>query len=340
VYDLTKNAGFAELLGLQEAYAAAHELYRRSSGQAEDEAIQLRRDTQAALSKHPLNESVSTFFGNTSTDESKAVDEGLQLGAMLGRKLQMRNETRDLTVSRLNSGKLDAKRISHAGYGIENVFKQVYVDKHKNSVLHISLDASGSMSGSKWKNALTMTMAIAKAATMCTNLRVQVSLRHTAGMGQSNVPVVVMIYDSAKRTPLTLLVRALKSAGWNSMTPEGLCFEAMWSKNMLVGSTSDTDSYFLNISDGFPGGCGNRGTDYYGPAAYKHTRKFIDKMINEKGMQILSFFVKEHMEPGTKPSDAFKEMYGVNNAFCVGAKDMIGIARTLNNKFLTAKMTT
>jgi hypothetical protein len=282
---------------------------------------------------------VERYFGNISADESNAVDQGLQLGAMLGRKLQLRNETRDLTLNRLNSGKLDAKRISHAGYGIENVFKQVYVDKHKNSIIHISLDASGSMSGTKWENALTMTMAIAKAATMCTNLRVQVSLRHTSNSGRVTIPVVMLVYDSAKRTPLTHLVTILKNAHWPSMTPEGLCYEAMWSKGMLVGSSSDTDSYFLNISDGAPGGCGHGSSDYCGVQAYKHTRKFIDKMINEKGMQILSFFVKDTMTAGSKPSECFQEMYGGGNAFCIAATDMVGIARTLNAKFLSAKMT-
>lgn len=339
VYDITKNAGFADALGLWDAYTTANEAYRSARGDKEEQARKVRTAAYDAYSKHPLGDLVSRFFGNTSKDESNAVDEGLQLGAMLGRKLQLRNETRDLTVNRLNSGKLDAKRISHAGYGIENVFKQVYVDKHKSSVIHISLDASGSMSGNKWENAITMTAAIAKAATMCTNLRVQVSLRHTQGMGMTTVPVVVMIYDSAKRTPLSMLVRALKAAYWPSMTPEGLCYEAMWSKGMIIGSASDVDSYFLNISDGAPGGCGSRSADYCGPQAYKHTRKFIDKMRNEKGIQILSFFVKDHMVPGDKPGESFKEMYGANDAFCIGAKDMIGIARALNNKFLAAKVT-
>jgi hypothetical protein len=333
-YDFTTNTGFAEALSLREAYHAACNLPSDTAGKSEQREL-----ANKVFQAHPLADIVGRWFYNTSSDESSAVDEGLQLGAMLGRKLQLRNESRDLTVNRLNSGKLDAKRISHAGYGIENVFKQVYVDKHKSSVIHISLDASGSMSGEKWENALTMTAAIAKAATMCTNLRVQVSLRHTSGMGSTTVPVVVMIYDSAKRTPLSLLMRALKMASWNSMTPEGLCYEAMWNKGMFVGSASDVDSYFLNISDGAPGGCGGRGTDYSGVEAYKHTRKYIDKMRNEKGMQILSFFVKDHMVPGTPPSESFKEMYGAQDAFCIGAKDMIGIARTLNNKFLAAKVT-
>ena len=335
-YDFTKNTLIAEAISLQNAWRELHNKHYSSSS----EDVRAAKDVAyRAFQAHPMHDVVEKYFGNTSADESNAVDQGLQLGAMLGRKLQLRNETRDLTMNRLNSGKLDAKRISHAGYGIENVFKQVYVDKHKNSVIHISLDASGSMSGDKWENALTMTAAIAKAATMCTNLRVQVSLRHTGSSGRMTIPVVMLVYDSAKRTPLTHLVTVLKSAYWPSMTPEGLCYEAMWSKGMLVGSSADTDSYFLNISDGGPGGCGSGNTCYSGAAAYRHTRKFIDKMINEKGMQVLSFFVRESMVAGTKPSESFKEMYGASNAFCIQSTDMVGIARTLNAKFLSAKMT-
>lgn len=339
VYDLTKNAGFADVLSLSAAYAEADKQYHRTRGDEEKEHRNRRHLIGQQRDAHPLGDMASKYFCNSYEDYITAVDEGLQLGAMLGRKLQLRNETRDLTVNRLNSGKLDAKRISHAGYGIENVFKQVYVDKHKTSVLHISLDASGSMGGEKWKSALTMTAAIAKAATMCTNIRIQVSLRHTTSSGQATIPVTIMIYDSAKRTPLAVLVQALKASWHCSMTPEGLCYETMWNKGLFVGSASDVDSYFLNISDGDPGGCGGRSFSYYGSSAYKHTRKYIDKMCNEKGIQVMSFFVKECMPEGTQPSANFKEMYGSNNAFCVGAKDMIGIARTLNNKFLAGKIT-
>jgi len=264
-------------------------------------------------------------------DNSKSVEQGLQHGALLGRKLQLRNESRELTHNRLTSGKLDAKRIAHAGYGIESVFKQMHVDSYKSTYIHISLDASGSMGGTKWKNTIIMAMAIAKAATYCQNLDVQVSLRHTTADGKT-LPVIVQIYDS-KRNPLSQLVAALKSAHVPSMTPEGLCFEAMLKKNMLIKSGKDTDSYFLNISDGGPGGVGN----YHGEIAHTHTRKQVKTMEEQLGMKIISFFVQEG--GGNDVSSFFKEMYGTNNSFACKADDMIGIARALNSKFLDAKVT-
>ena len=278
---------------------------------------------------HPLHTAIYPFFNhyshNPDSRENKAVSEGLELGAFLGRKLQLRNETRDLTFNRLNSGLLDSKRIAHAGYGIENVFKQIHIDKYKASNLHISLDASGSMSGGKWEKTLTMTMAIAKAAKSCTNLNVQVSLRHTEN--RTDNPVVVMIYDSRKN-PLQLLELALRASTTNSVTPEGLCYEAMIKRNLFVPTSSECDSYMINISDGYPGGCGN----YDGPKAWKHTRDQVTK-LEGMGIKTLSFYVVEHEKPGPV-GEAFTQMYGAKNSASVGAKDMVGIAKAMNSKFL------
>jgi hypothetical protein len=170
-----------------------------------------------------------------------------------------------------------------------------------------------------------MTMAIAKAATMCTNLSVQVSLRHT---GSKDVPVVVVIYDSRKNR-LKQLELALTVAGVNSVTPEGLCYEAMIKRNLFIPSNAEMDSYFLNISDGSPGGC----SDYYGERAYMHTKQQVDK-LSTMGIQTLSFFVDAHAD-NTEPSPEFKKMYGAKNSAKVAAKDMMGIARAMNAKFLS-----
>ena len=221
---------------------------------------------------------------------------------------------------------MDSKRIAHAGYGVENVFKQIHIDKYKATNLHISLDASGSMSGVKWRNTVMMTMAIAKAATLCSNLSVQVSLRHT---GSKDCPVIVNIYDSRKNR-LKQLEMALKCAAVNSVTPEGLCYEAMIKRNMFTPSNAEMDSYFLNISDGSPGGCG----DYYGDRAFTHTKQQVDKLAM-MGIQTISFFVESYQQKGSQPSSDFVRMYGAKNSAVVAASDMVGIAKAMNAKFLS-----
>jgi hypothetical protein len=338
-YNVAKNGHFGQALDLYNRKQQLRDAVYHEQDRAKKQVLQQQlEDAKQQFNNCVLGEFIGDYFDNDNRNE-EPVNIGLQLGALLGRKLQVRNESRDMTYNRLNTGKLDGKRISHAGYGIENVFKQVLVTKHKNSVLHISLDASGSMGGDKWANTLTMTAAICKAATMCTNLRVQVSLRHTTSVGKGSViPVVVHIYDS-NYNKLHQLAAALKASRTPSMTPEGLCYEAMWKSNTFIPSTPDTDSYFLNISDGEPGGCHWGGGGYYhGEVARRHTRRYMDKLTNELGIQVISFFVNSHMEPGTKPSSTFVDMYG-RNAACVQASDMTGIARALNDKFLSSKMT-
>ena len=131
------------------------------------------------------------------------------------------------------------------------------------------------------------------------------------------------------------------------MTPEGLCFEAMIAKNMLVPSSSEMDSYFLNISDGEPG-C----SSYGGNSAELHTKRQVDKMRNELNIAVLSFFIQgggssvetedeklaayaklvtSFMSSGS--GRAFRNMYG-KDASVVDCNSAIQIAKELNKKFL------
>ena len=63
--------------------------------------------------------------------------------------------------------------ISSLGFGNENVFQFTELDSYKNANLHISVDASSSMSGDKWRKTMTNVVAICKAVDMISNLNVQ-----------------------------------------------------------------------------------------------------------------------------------------------------------------------
>ena len=106
-----------------------------------------------------------------------ALRKGIQLGTLLGKKLAVRSEERITDNPRQKSGKIDRRLIAGLGYDYVNVFSTKDVDKFKKANLHISLDGSGSMSGSAWNKALTTTIAICKAASMVSNLEVQVTIR-------------------------------------------------------------------------------------------------------------------------------------------------------------------
>jgi hypothetical protein len=268
-----------------------------------------------------------------SRDNTEDIQSGLELGALLGRKLQVRNEERSLVHNRLMSGHIDAKRLSHAGYGIETVFKQVHIDKYKQVCLHITIDASGSMGGRKWAETVKMTTAIAKAATYVQNLRIQVSARTTAERSRASkdLPVLVYMYDS-KHNDFKHFLDVMKVVGPSGCTPEGLCFDAMMRRNILMPSSTECTSYMLNISDGAPG---MSGWDCRVGVGY--TRKMVQKMKNDLSVNVLSFFVEEShriKNDGGQPNAEFREMYG-KDARLVGSDNVTAIARELNSKFLS-----
>lgn len=291
-------------------------------------------DLNEELNAHPLR----YYFNNTNNPHNtttKAVQTGLEMGALLGKKLQLHNESREKVDTRLRSGKIDNSRLAHAGYGIDSIFRQITVDKYKKANLHISLDGSGSMKGNNWDSAAQMTTAIVKACTYTQNINVQVSIRATLN---GDVPVTISIYDSRKNN-LNHVTRALSSYSCNSNTPEGLCFEAMYKQNQLVTGSSDLDSYFLNISDGMPG---MGGYDYYGQSAVNHTAKWVNKMINDHNIKLMSFYLSDNsdMERALSSFNSshtgrmFREMYG-KNASVVNPSSVMDIARELNKKFMS-----
>ncbi len=100
------------------------------------------------------------------------VEEGLRLGSMLGRKLQVRGEESQLKFSRQDSGKIDKRLIAELGFGNSNVFSHTLTERFNKAYLHISVDASGSMSGKKWNKAMTSAVAMIKACDMAGNIDV------------------------------------------------------------------------------------------------------------------------------------------------------------------------
>ena len=252
------------------------------------------------------------------------IDRGLILGSMLGRKLQIRNEERDTKYNRLPTGKIDKRLISGLGYGLENVFNQTVTEKYNAANIHLSIDASGSMSGDKWDKALMTAVSIAKAASMIGNMNVQISFRSTTGHNQGAMPVILMAYDSKtdKISKIRDLFVYLHPGG---LTPEGLCFEAILSK--MEEKQNGLDSYFINFSDGHP--YFSKHNFYYtGSEAVEHTRKQVKKM-RLKGINILSYFISA----GDSNLSSFQRMYG-KDASTINVENLGQLAKSLNNMFL------
>lgn len=290
-----------------------------------------------------------------------AVKKGILLGTKLGRKLQIRNEINPIKTIRKKCGKINKRQLHEAAFDAEDLFYVVKIDEHNKATLHITVDASGSMSGRKWIQTMTSVVAICKAASMIDNVHVTVSFRSTQVSGEICLPYVVLAYDSKidKFSKVRTLFPYLSPNGY---TPEGLAFGAIM--NMFEKITPDEqDRYFLNLSDGEPfyglrvpsTGLTIQYTDQVGVT---HTKSQVDK-IKRLGVEILSYFIedsfysrnkkrpeemtaeqkKEFKETQDRMDNSplrknFRKMYGKNAQF-INVESIVDLARTINGLFLT-----
>lgn len=305
-----------------------HEAYKQAPALAEyvqiseigySDRTQQQRDRLSTLN----NILPGTISGYASESQTKHVVEGIQLGTILGRKLLTRREERTLEQNRLRTGRIDAKRIAHAGYGIENIFNQIHVDKYKKANIHLTLDASGSMGGSRWHNSIKLAAALGKAVSMIDGLELQISTRDT----DNNNPMITIIYDS-RVNKLGYLQQVLSYINCNSMTPEGLCLEALLNKKLLIPTTSQCDSYLINVCDGAPGF-----NNYGGYSAVEHTAKQVKRLKNELGIKHVGFFFGSDNSSGFHN---FKTMYGVKQSISMpDASNAMQIAQHMNKELMS-----
>jgi len=209
------------------------------------------------------------------------------------------------------------------GMGNVQIFDQTVVNKHKPALIHISIDASSSMGGSKWTNSQTAAVAIAKAASMTSNLDVVISYR---AIQHSPVqPLMLIAYDSRK-DKISKIQQLFKYLNATGTTPEGLCFESILDE--IIKTNKGTDSYFINFSDGWPG-FSNTDMEYSGDGAINHTANQIKKM-RMAGVKVLSYFIEEGRYGGAMEN--FKRMYG-KSAEAIDVTSLIPLTRTLNKMF-------
>lgn len=257
-------------------------------------------------------------------DMHKAVTEGIVLGRQLGRKLQIRNEERSLKSTRLQSGKIDRRLVSSLGFGNDSVFHRIVTDRFKNFFIHISIDASGSMSGKRFENAIKSAVAVAQAASMTTGIRVQISLRGTTGGYGSAKSTTLYAYDSAhdKMSKIKTLFPWLQTFG---MTPEGVAFESIY-RDIKRDAKGD-ECIFINYSDGMPGGVDGVSYNWDG---VDYTRRVVNKM-KEIGIHIIGYFIDGDSQ--SYSADSFRKMYGQEAEF-IDPTSLTKVSRSLNRKFL------
>lgn len=304
-------------------------------GVPETECVVVTNLTRELIETNDFPFSSKVRSANENPEAVRGVKDGIVLGTMLGRRLQVRGEIKVTKFTRLPKGKIDKRLLPAIGYAGENLFYQTTVDKYKFAHLHVSVDGSSSMA-INWRKTMTMLVAIAKAASMINNISVSISFRTGTILGKhrdfinEETPYVVLAYDSRvdKFQKIVQLFPLLFASG---STPEGLAFQGILKH--IPATTYELDSYFVNLSDGEPA----FGITYKGDKAARHTRKQVGK-IRDKGIEVLSYFVADDVsgnksERVTNNEVIFKTMYGKDAQF-IDVENVIQIAHTMNKKFL------
>lgn len=279
---------------------------------------------------------------------SEAVKKGIALGTKLGRKLQIRAEVHPVTTIRKKSGKINKRLLHSAACDAEDLFYKIDIEEHHDANLHITVDASSSMNGPKWERTMTAVVAICKAASMIDNVHVTVSFRTTQVSGLTQLPYVVLAYDSNvdKFSKVRTLFPYLSP---NGCTPEGLAFSAIM--HLFEDITPDEeDRFFLNLSDGEPFfvlTAPETGitVQYCDDVGTSHTKSQVDK-IRRHGVEILSYFIEHNWDISSKTTKEsindlennplrknFRKMYGKNAQF-INVESIVDLARTINGLFI------
>ena len=259
------------------------------------------------------------------------IAEGLVLGTMLGKRLKTRDEDRSLKTTRMETGRIDRRLIAELGFGNDRVFNQTIHQTVTPGLIHISIDASGSMGGDKWSSAMKTAVAIAKAADMVSSLDCVISIRGSVGNYYANQsPLMWVVYDSRKEK-LAAVKDKLYGVQCSGSTPEGLCYQAVMKE--IIDSAKGKDMYFINLCDGEPG-YGDTNFSYGGEYAITHTAAQINKM-RKAGIKVLGYFVCENSEAEwvQRSMNNFRRMYGASSEY-IDTNNLTQLAASLNKLFV------
>ena len=276
---------------------------------------------------------VSNHYGNggwRGLDHSKPVQEGMQLGILLGKKLKTRDEERVLKTTRCANGAIDKRLIAELGFGAENVFSQIIHYNVKPVYVHLSIDASGSMSGAKWEKSLKTAVAIAKACSMVSNIHVCIDIRGEV-TGMYGTPLTWVVYDS-KKNNMNHILKHFPQLQATSSTPESLCYESI--RKQIVKNANGKESFFITFSDGEPSYYANTGNNSYrysGESAYIHCRNQVNA-LTKSNIHVLAYFVTESDYGTEYYNRVFKNMYGSSSAY-IDTTALNALSRSINAMF-------
>ena len=314
---MTSNDVYVENVG-----KVMHEngtIYRNSSVNA----LVVNGITSTILESGLVSGHYNTYYNEK--DSTQAVTEGMQLGILLGKKLKTRDEERVLKTTRCANGSIDKRLIAELGFGAENVFSQIVHYTVKPVYVHLTIDASGSMSGNNWNKSLKTAVAIAKACSMVSNIHVCIDIRGEAH-SMYGTPLTWVVYDS-KKNNMNHILKHFPMLRATSSTPESLCYEAI--RKQVIKNANGKDAYLITFSDGEPNFHGNN-YQYTGEAAYIHCRNQVNA-FKQSNIHVLAYFVSDY-RADSYYNKVFKGMYGANSAY-IDTTQLNTLSRSINSMF-------
>jgi hypothetical protein len=263
----------------------------------------------------------------------------IALGKVLAKKLQIRNEERVTTSTRLKSGRIDARLLHEIGSNNYEIFKQITIHEYQPSYIHLSIDQSGSMSGDKFEESVKLAVMFAVAAKQIKNLHVVISARsvyadhfgrHRGKSTMHDTPYLVYLYDSNKHN-IAHIRDVFETIYTTNTTPEGLCFEAIMGE--ILKQSANTDAYFINLCDGQPYMTNDKQHFVYrGVTAQTHSRKQVERM-RARGINVLTYFIGHASD--------FRDVIDTYKTNCVHlrrADEIPKVVKAMNDELLsTAK---
>jgi len=285
-----------------------------------------------------MDNDVSAPFGiRNSGWRRRDISRYIALGKLLAKKLQIRNEERVTTSTRLKSGRIDARLLHEIGSSNYEIFKQITIHEYQPSFIHLSIDQSGSMNGDKFDESVKLAVMFAVAAKQIKNLHVVVSARsvycdtYGGGRGKSTMhdtPYLMYLYDSNKHN-IAHIRDVFEAIYTTNTTPEGLCFEAIMGE--IIKQSANTDAYFINLCDGQPFMINDKQQfAYRGQAAKTHSRKQVDRM-RARGINVLTYFIG-----GEYDFRDVVETYKTNCVHLRRADEIPKVVKAMNAELLSA----
>jgi hypothetical protein len=246
----------------------------------------------------------------------KYVTKGVQHGKRLAKLLLTRNESRTLVTSRQRVGRIDGRLLAEAGFGYGNIFQQTKTEQSAPVFLHLSLDASGSMTNdNNWEKTIFVATAIAIAARVVTGMHCIISLRATTNSDN----LLWIVYDS-KINSERQLIQAMSNTKPVGGTPESLCYEAIFDE--IIKAAAGHDAVFITFSDGEPSWGKNQ--------AATHCVNQMKKLTSA-GIATKAYFIGD--ESSRQYSNYFKSAYG-NAAELINTGSLPALAKSINSLFI------